>query len=128
ITLPNENGRHEILQIHTSTIKTNNILDKNVNLREIATLTKNYTGAELEGLVRNAISQAIHEHNDGPNSNLDEKFDKIKILMTHFIRAINETKPMFGNTDPEITIINNSPFILWNKYLETKHHELLKIL
>ena len=126
ITLPNENGRQEILQIHTSTIKSNNILDQNINLKEIARLTKNYTGAELEGLVRNAISISIHENSDSPNCNLDEKFDKIKVTMSHFIRALNETKPMFGNSDSEINDINNNPFILWNKYLEAKHDEILK--
>src|SRR5699024_6666444 len=56
ITLPNEHGRLQILSIHTAKMKKFNKLSPDVNLTELATLTKNFSGAEIEGLVRAAQS------------------------------------------------------------------------
>eukprot|EP01037_Dinobryon_pediforme_P019023 gene19023-19369_t len=56
ITLPNKDGRVQILNIKTADMKKNKRISDEVlsRLTEIADLTENYTGAELEGLVRNA--------------------------------------------------------------------------
>jgi vesicle-fusing ATPase len=48
IGLPNEAGRLQILRIHTKTMRASGLLDPSVNLEEIAQLTKNFSGAELE--------------------------------------------------------------------------------
>jgi len=40
-------------------MKRNNCLDETVNLSNIAKQTKNYTGAELEGVVKSAQSFAL---------------------------------------------------------------------
>ena len=37
---------------------------KNVDLPEIATMAKNYTGAEIEAVVKNAASYAMTKDND----------------------------------------------------------------
>lgn len=39
-----------------------NLLAADVNIKELATETKNYSGAELEGLVRAAQSTAMNRH------------------------------------------------------------------
>ena len=61
ITLPNKEGRLQILNIKTSNMKKNNRISSEVlsRLSEIADQTENYTGAELEGLVRNAASFSL---------------------------------------------------------------------
>lgn len=56
IPLPSTAGRLDILNIHTENMRKNNLLGNDVNLEDIADKTKNYTGAELEGLVKNATS------------------------------------------------------------------------
>ncbi|GJN14956.1 hypothetical protein PR202_gb01836 [Eleusine coracana subsp. coracana] len=56
INLPDENGRLQILQIHTNKMKENSFLSPDVNLQELAARTKNYSGAELEGVVKSAVS------------------------------------------------------------------------
>ena len=47
INLPDEEGREEILRLHTELMRNNGFLDDTVNIKELASLTKNFTGAEL---------------------------------------------------------------------------------
>lgn len=47
IGLPNEEGRLQILQIHTKQLLKNKLLDSKCSLEELARLTKNFTGAEI---------------------------------------------------------------------------------
>lgn len=60
ISLPDEFGRSQILNIHMSKMKENNKLAADVDVKELAALTKNFSGAEIEGLVRAAQSTAIN--------------------------------------------------------------------
>ena len=50
----------QILNIHTKKMKANGKLSADVDLAEFATMTKNFSGAELEGLVRAAQSCALN--------------------------------------------------------------------
>ena len=61
IGLPNEKGRLEILDIHTAVMRKNNRLSKDVSLETMAKRTKNFSGAELEGLVRAAQATAMNK-------------------------------------------------------------------
>ncbi len=60
ISLPNETGRREILKIHTALMKQYGKLCDDVSLEELAALSKNFSGAEIEGLVRAAQSTAMN--------------------------------------------------------------------
>lgn len=53
ISLPDEAGRNQILDIHTNQMKKHGRITQECveRLPEIANLAMNYTGAELEGLV-----------------------------------------------------------------------------
>ena len=59
--LPDEDGRMEILQIHTSQMRENKKLAKDVDLDELARRTRNFSGAEIEGLVRSAQATAMNK-------------------------------------------------------------------
>jgi vesicle-fusing ATPase len=59
ISLPDENGRHQILKIHTSKMRDNKIMEEDVDLKELATLTKNFSGAEIAGKIFFLISRTI---------------------------------------------------------------------
>lgn len=56
IPLPSSEGRKKIFEIHTDNMRKNNLIGPDVNLDDLANRTKNYTGAEIEGLVKNATS------------------------------------------------------------------------
>ncbi|KAF7641299.1 hypothetical protein LDENG_00285920 [Lucifuga dentata] len=62
IGLPDEKGRFQILNIHTNKMRSFNLLASDVDIQELAAETKNYSGAELEGLVRAAQSTAMNRH------------------------------------------------------------------
>merc|ERR1712226_488433 len=49
IGLPDEHGRVQILDIHTRTMVQHKKMAKDVDLLELASLTKNFSGAEIEG-------------------------------------------------------------------------------
>ncbi len=61
VGLPDENGRVDILNIQTSTLRKHKMIDDNVNIEELAKKTVNFSGAELEGLVRGAIAAAMNK-------------------------------------------------------------------
>ncbi len=60
IGLPDEAGRLQILNIHTALLRQNHKLSSDVDLKEFSELTRNFSGAEIEGLVRAAMSFAMN--------------------------------------------------------------------
>jgi vesicle-fusing ATPase len=101
IGLPNEKGRLEILNIHTKKMRENELLEQDVNLEELATLTKNYTGSELEALVKRASTYALNKGIDFKTQKVDlSKYNKI--AMKDFINAFNEIKPQFGSDNQSL--------------------------
>jgi vesicle-fusing ATPase len=97
IKLPTEQGRLEILNIHTKSMKESNRLKPDVDLHYIATKTQNYSGAEIEGLVRNATSYAVSREMslDTLNKKNNEPVNPI-VTRSDFERALVEMKPNFG--------------------------------
>jgi vesicle-fusing ATPase len=62
INLPDAKGRLQILNIHTQKMRTNKIMDSDVDLDELAGVTKNFSGAEIAGLIKSATSFAFNRH------------------------------------------------------------------
>ncbi|CAN1280769.1 Vesicle-fusing ATPase [Linum perenne] len=102
ISLPDENGRHQILQIHTNKMKENSFLAPDVNLQELAARTKNYSGAELEGVVKSAVSYALNRQLslDDLTKTVDE--ESIKVTMEDFVHALHEVVPAFGASTDDL--------------------------
>ncbi|XP_031103443.1 vesicle-fusing ATPase-like [Ipomoea triloba] len=102
INLPDENGRLQILQIHTNKMKENSFLAPDVNLPELAARTKNYSGAELEGVVKSAVSFALNRQLslDDLTKPVDE--DNIKVTMDDFLHALHEVIPAFGASTDDL--------------------------
>ncbi|PSS05596.1 Vesicle-fusing ATPase [Actinidia chinensis var. chinensis] len=102
ISLPNENGRFQILQIHTNKMKESSFLAPDVNLQELAARTKNYSGAELEGVVKSAVSYALNRQlsMDDLTKPVDE--ENIKVTMEDFLNAQNEVRPAFGASTDDL--------------------------
>jgi len=121
INLPNEKGRVQIFNIHTRKLRESGGMAPDVSIEELASLTPNYTGAEIEGVVKSAQSFAL-------NNGFDPKTMQVKsdanLLVTreHFMLALQEVRPAFGIEDD---IKRFSPFGIVeysDAFSETKKH------
>ena len=79
----------QIFHIHTKTLKEQQLLDKNVSIEELARITKNFTGAEIEAVVKNASSFAMTKNNNLMDFSKDFTIKKgTTVTMNDFIKAI----------------------------------------
>jgi vesicle-fusing ATPase len=101
ISLPDEDGRYEILNIHTSRMKQYKKINPDVDIREMAARTKNFSGAELEGLIRAAQSTAMNRLIKAASKvEVDpEAISKLLVNRSDFLNALeNDIKPAFGTS------------------------------
>lgn len=103
VSLPDAKGRLDIFNIHTAKLRKNNMLDDSVDLEDIATRAKNYSGAEIAGVVKSAASSAF-----GRNTKLETAAataipdaDALKITQADFDHAMEDVKPAYGVSDDE---------------------------
>ncbi|EFA80123.1 N-ethylmaleimide-sensitive fusion protein [Heterostelium album PN500] len=97
ISLPNEEGRVQIFKIHTAKMTANKLMAPDVNLKHLAANTKNYSGAEIEGVVKAATSYAFSRQVDTKNiKNVELKLDQLHVNASDFERALGDIKPAFG--------------------------------
>lgn len=121
ISLPDEEGRLHILQIHTAKMKEHGKLDSGVNLAELAALTKNFSGAEIEGLVRAAQSSAMNRPIKASNKvELDvDAVEKLKINRDDFMYALeNDIKPAFGVSSEDFELFIRNGIVLWSEKIQ----------
>ena len=101
VNLPDEKGRLQIFNIHTKKMRENKVLDDDVDLAKLAKMTKNYTGADIESMVKlatsNALSQGINYSNNKINFTQEHK-----VNMKNFEDAFAEIQPMFGVKNDEL--------------------------
>jgi vesicle-fusing ATPase len=126
ITLPDEKGRLDILTIHTNKMNQAGYLN-NVNLNEIASLTTNFTGAEIESVVKNAVSYSISKELD-PNNLANAKNIKPIISQLDFLKSVGEIKPQFGSVSKDIEIITSVPFELYSINYENIYKQSLNYI
>ncbi|KAL8450203.1 hypothetical protein Emag_003357 [Eimeria magna] len=103
IGLPDEKGRQQILMIHTHAMQQAQRLDPSVDVSLLAEMTCNFSGAELEGLVRSAASFAFQRSVDMKDLSKPADASAIKITMQDFERALEEVRPAFGTHDESLT-------------------------
>jgi vesicle-fusing ATPase len=77
-------------------MRSNGMLAPDVDLGELASLAKNYTGAEIEGVVDSASSFALNREVDMENLTKELTGDSLVITRADFLRAFQETPPAFG--------------------------------
>ncbi|KAK9535591.1 hypothetical protein VZT92_007963 [Zoarces viviparus] len=116
ISLPDEKGRVQILTIHTNKMRGYKLLAPDVDIKELAADTKNYSGAELEGLVRAAQSTAMNRHIKATATvEVDmEKAEKLQVTRSDFMGSLNnDIKPAFGTNQEDYSNYIMNGIIKW---------------
>ncbi|KAJ3516142.1 hypothetical protein NLJ89_g1302 [Agrocybe chaxingu] len=123
ISLPDEKGRHQILSIHTSKMRTNGVMHPDVDLLELASLTKNFSGAEIGGLIKSATSFAFNRHvKVGTMAGISDDVENLQVNRADFLRALDEVHPAFGVSEEELQQVIQNGIIHYDPVVD----ELLK--
>ena len=83
ISVPNEDGRLEVLQIHTRGMP----IDEGIDLRDLASELHGYTGADIKSLCREAAIKAIRRYL--PEIDLESEKISSEVLQTMGIKLID---------------------------------------
>ncbi|KAK9530043.1 hypothetical protein VZT92_011579 [Zoarces viviparus] len=116
IGLPDERGRIQILHIHTAKMRQYELMTPDVDIKELAAETKNYSGAELEGLVRAAQSTAMNRHIKATNTVEvnTETAEKLQVSRLDFMTSLNnDIKPAFGTNQEDYASYIMNGIIRW---------------
>jgi len=136
INLPNEEGRHQIFRIHTEKLRANNVLESNVNLEELARDTKNYSGAEIEAVVKSACSFALNRRMDlhmmsqkegDTKKNQPISLNEIKVGKMDFVKALREVKPAFGISENTLEAYVADPFVLYSETYKNLYESVKQV-
>ncbi|KAM3475232.1 hypothetical protein MY8738_007502 [Beauveria namnaoensis] len=129
ISLPDEEGRLEILKIHTSKMKTNGLLDPDVNLEELAGLTKNYSGAELNGLVKAAASFAFSRHTEvGQLAAVKQDVASMQVNRADFMNALTEVRPAYGVSEAELEEAVRLGILPYGGHINATIQEMMRVV
>jgi len=104
IGVPDKQGRHEVLQIHTRGMPLHGVekpeeekSGEDVDLKKLADMTHGYTGADLSALGRETAMKALRRYL--PQINLEEErippevLEKMEVTMDDFVNAYKEVTP-----------------------------------
>jgi len=118
ISLPDEHGRIQILNIHTAKVRAMNKLGDDVDINELGKMTKNFSGAELNGLVKAALSYAFTRHTKiGDVTGVEGRPEDVMLTRNDFMQALEDVKPAYGVSEEELEssapngIVHYSPHI-----------------
>lgn len=114
--LPSRDGRKQIFDIHTEKMQKNELMADDVDLEVLSDITKNYSGAEIEGLVRAAQSCAFNRcTHGGTKVEVDEdKIMAVKVDMNDFRYAFqNDIKPALGVRDQVLQQYLTNGIVEW---------------
>jgi len=103
IGLPDEEGRVEIFKIHTKKLVDNKYLDDLSIIPQLAARAKNFSGAEIAGLIRAAVSYATNRcmKDDSPTEIDQRKLAQLKVSDDDFNLAFADVIPAFGSQQDE---------------------------
>jgi len=90
-------------------MRDNKLMGSDVKLEFLAENSKNFSGAEIEGVVKSAASFAFNRHIEGGTmAKVSDSVDKLMVTGVDFKHALDEVVPAFGvsNTEFESTMLN----------------------
>lgn len=89
-----------------------------MSLEELAELTKNYSGAEIAGVIRAATSYAFAGHIKVGTAAEVTNTEDMKVSRDHFLAALDEVPPAFGVSEQELQNCLKSGIIPFSPHIE----------
>jgi len=78
-------------------------MDDDVDLLELAAITKNFSGAEIGGLIKSATSFAFQRHvKVGTMAGVSDDVENLRVNRADFMRALEEVHPAYGVSEEEL--------------------------
>ncbi|KHO01824.1 vesicle fusion factor NSFI [Metarhizium album ARSEF 1941] len=129
ISLPDEAGRLDIFNIHTAKMRENKILDSDVDLKELANMTKNYSGAEINGVVKAAASFAFSRHTEvGQMAAVKQDVASMQVNRADFMLALTEVKPAYGVSEAELEDAIGLGIMRFSRYIGSTIDEMMRVV
>lgn len=131
IGLPSLEGREQILRIHTHKMASSKILSlfpesiDGLDLGDLALKSKNFTGAELVGLVNSATSFALNryikvDNEKGGSVSIDKiGAQNMRVLKDDFYLALSEVTAAFGADLEEFQGLKYDGVELWSEEMKS---------
>jgi vesicle-fusing ATPase len=139
ISLPDEHGRFQILTIHTKKMRTNGVMDPDVDLEELAAITKNFSGAEIGGLIKSATSFAFNRHvkvkinqvgyrlvkltayKVGTMAGISDDVENLRVNRSDFMNALDDVHPAFGVSEEELQQVVQNGIIRFDGTVDVRN-------
>ncbi len=126
IGLPDNFGRNQILNIHTKKLAENGMLAEDVDIPALADETENFTGAELQGVVKDARAYALAAVYDAETGKLDA--GSVKVTQADFLQAIAAAQPAFGMKEDELELFVPHGIIPYSDKFDTLNSAMLRFM
>ncbi|TMW55157.1 hypothetical protein Poli38472_013919 [Pythium oligandrum] len=145
INLPDAHGRGQILKIHTdrarekgalhpaviadldSCIDPKKLVNNDPEYKNLVQRTKNFSGAELEGLVRAATAHALSRGTDGKTFHAIANYSP-EIRMEDFDLALEEVKPKFGAQSDQLSLCYKNGLVPYGSSFTDVSEALLRVI
>lgn len=130
IGLPDTKGRLQILNIHTKNMKAAKRITPEAvkRLPELAEKAKNFSGAELEGLVKAASSFALARCLDVKDLGKAPDTKNLVLRYADFEQALNDVEPKFGAKSVELKAHYRNGFVPYGDSFETMMSTLERLV
>lgn len=93
-------------------------MGRDVDLAELASLTKNFSGAEIGGLVKSATSFAFNRHvKVGTLAAISDDIDQMQVVREDFMNALDEVQPAFGVNEEELQQVVQNGIIHFDSHV-----------
>jgi len=117
IGLPDKKGRIQVLNIHTRNMKKHNRIEPEVfdRIEELSDKAKNFSGAELEGLVKAATSFALTRCIDVKDLTKAPDDKNLMVKFSDFERALGDVEPKFGAKSTELKAMYRNGFVTYGE-------------
>lgn len=112
ITVPDFDGRKEIIEIKIDGLKKEDRLLPDFDIDKLAEATNNFTGAEIESVISKAIRRQFAMNINPITLKVIDKDKKTMVGQEDFLISASSIVPYMGKTTKEISIITKNPINL----------------